>query len=99
MKGAIRAFTSTSKSQAKHGLGCCPGQTGHDIFPDAMVKNSNCPGYKYKEAPTMCLEGAKNASTQGSHGLEHNNLTKAMTTYKAESGPTISYKDAKKTFD
>lgn len=92
----MRVVTSKSKSQAKHGLGCCPGQTGHHILPDAMVKNANCPGYKYKEAPTMCLEGAKNAPTHGSHGLAHSNLTKAMATYKAESGPTISYKDAKK---
>lgn len=77
--------------------GCCRGQTGHHIIPDSMVKNAGCPGYKYEEAPVMCLEGTSNLKGWGSHGTAHQILKTSMDEYKADTGSeTISYKDAKK---
>jgi len=89
--------SSKAKSQAKHGGGCCPGQTGHHILPNAMVEDAGCPGYDYKNAPTICLEGAKNGPTHGSHGMAHDRLKQAMDIYKHETGKDkLSYEDAKK---
>ncbi|NHZ81342.1 hypothetical protein F2P44_18975 [Massilia sp. CCM 8695] len=88
---------SKAKSQAKHGHGCCPGQTGHHILPNAMVEGADCPGYDYDNAPTMCLEGANNAALHGSHGMAHNNLKVAMFDYTKKTGKSkLSYADAKK---
>jgi len=94
-KSTVR--TNKAKSQAKHGGGCCPGQTGHHILPHAMVEGAGCDGYDYDNAPTMCLEGANNAATHGSHGMAHSNLKKAMALYTEETGKeTMSYTDARK---
>jgi hypothetical protein len=88
--------SSKAKSQAKHGGGCCPGQTGHHILPNAMVEGAGCPGYDYDSAPTMCLEGAKNGPTHGSHGMAHHRLKQAMDRYRAlTSKDKLSYEDAK----
>lgn len=57
--------------------GCCPAQTGDHIIPkssffqtsfDAGDHMPGWEGYKYKEAPCICLEGG---SCSGSHGLRH----------------------------
>jgi hypothetical protein len=89
--------SNKAKSQAKHGSGCCPGQTGHHILPNAMVEGAGCPGYDYDSAPTMCLEGAKNGPAHGSHGMAHHRLTKAMDGYKTLTGKDkLPYEDAKK---
>jgi hypothetical protein len=88
---------SKAKSQAKHGNGCCPGQTGHHILPDSMVKEAGCPGYDQDKAPVMCLEGRNNCETHGSHGGAHGALKETMSDYKTDSSSdTISYEDAKK---
>jgi len=79
-------------AQARHGNGCCPGQTGHHILPDAMVKDADCPGYDYDMAPTVCLEGTKNGKEHGSHGMAHGNLKESIGGYKEKfSKDTISY--------
>lgn len=71
-----------NKSQAQHGQGCCPGQTGHHILPNAMFTKTNCPGYSYEDAPTMCLEGTSNSEGWGSHGDAHANLKKSVHRYR-----------------
>lgn len=80
---------SRNKNYVDDGKGCCPGQTGHHVIPDAAVKNAGCEGYKYKEAPTICLEGQDN--TYGSHGRAHKELTKSITNYRLKHGDKISY--------
>jgi hypothetical protein len=90
-----RVANNKAKSQAKHGLGCCPGQTGHHILPDAMVGDL-CPGYDYDKAPTMCLEGTQNGEKHGSHGMAHGALKKSIDIYKKfAKKDTLSYQEAK----
>jgi len=56
---------------------CCPPQTPHHVVPGSQfVKpsgggplNQGVKGYKYDEAPCICVEG--NSQTQGSHGGIH----------------------------
>jgi hypothetical protein len=84
-------------AQARHGNGCCPGQTGHHILPDAMVDPAKCPGYDYDMAPTVCLEGTNNHAGHGSHGMAHGNLKTSIQRYKTRTKKdTIPYADAKK---
>jgi len=47
--------------------GCCPGQTGHHLIYDAMVKH--CSGYKRSQAPTVCVEGSN--QNNGTHKDVH----------------------------
>jgi hypothetical protein len=59
------------------GKGCCPGQTGHHLLPEAMF--AHCPNYTsatHKRAPTMCVEGANNSL--GSHGKAHRSLARVL---------------------
>lgn len=79
--------TKTADGQAKTGKGCCPGQTGHHLLPDAMFREPGAEKAgsgrdskpplkcwaKYTEggAPTICLEGTSNNPTNGSHGAFH----------------------------
>lgn len=70
-------YSQTGKTRAMGGKGCCPGQTGHHLLPEAMF--ADCPGYGAKEhaaAPTMCVEGATNAL--GSHGKAHRSLLQVL---------------------
>jgi len=84
--------TETSKTMA--GKGCCPGQTGHHILPHAMTKGGQCPGYKKKKAPTVCVEGV--SWSHGSHGSMHEALGRRIASYKVErKKDTISYEDAR----
>jgi hypothetical protein len=76
------AYKDNEKQNVDKGLGCCPGQTAHHIIPDAAAKGAGCKDYKYKEAPTICLEGQDN--TYGSHGRAHKALGKAMKQYNGE---------------
>ncbi|MBE5314553.1 MAG: DUF4150 domain-containing protein [Xanthomonadales bacterium] len=74
--------------------GCCPGQTGHHLIPDAMIKTEpgkdslGCENYKssaHASAPTVCVEGVNHS--QGSHGRMHDNLAdelQAQTTASAK---------------
>jgi GHH signature containing HNH/Endo VII superfamily nuclease toxin 2 len=64
--------TETAAEQAQKGQGCCPGQTGHHIIPDAAAKGAGCEGYTKGSAPVICLEGASN--NHGSHGMAHQTL-------------------------
>jgi len=84
-------------AQARHGNGCCPGQTGHHVLPDAMVSGANCDGYDYESAPTVCLEGTNNHAGHGSHGMAHVNLKASIDRYRTRAKKdTMSYTDAKK---
>jgi uncharacterized protein DUF4150/HNH/endonuclease VII toxin of polymorphic toxin system len=68
---AMRCFLRPH-SPTKDEQGCCPGQTPHHIPPTSCIKNSsgNYPsGYKYGNAPCVCLEGAN--QYVGSHGMNH----------------------------
>jgi len=82
-----------AKDAAKSGQGCCPGQTGHHVIPDSMVKGNPC--YKGKgKAPVICLEGANNS--HGSHGQAHAALKTSMSNYRKKSGKsTIDYEAAR----
>jgi hypothetical protein len=82
-----------ARDAAKSGEGCCPGQTGHHVIPDAMMKDNPC--YKGKgKAPVICLEGTNN--NQGSHGRAHSALKGRMDNYRKTTGKsTISYEDAR----
>jgi hypothetical protein len=85
-----------ARSQARHGNGCCPGQTGHHIIPHAMVKDAGCTSYDYQGAPTICMEGVNNAAKHGSHGKAHANAQKAVIARLKEGmSKTISYEEAK----
>ncbi|MFC3156035.1 HNH/endonuclease VII fold toxin-2 domain-containing protein, partial [Gilvimarinus japonicus] len=98
--------TKSKKKTVKDGNGCCPGQTGHHIMPNAMFKDKDnksvCPGYNYNEAPVMCLEGTNNAKGWGSHGSAHSNLEVDMKHYRDErfeknqNTDVISYKEGSK---
>jgi len=56
--------------------GCCPGQTGHHLIPDVMVKTGTCSGYSKGSAPTVCVEGA--TQNHGTHKLVHDNMDNAV---------------------
>ncbi|QIL80760.1 hypothetical protein G7047_13240 [Diaphorobacter sp. HDW4A] len=73
-----------ASSNPLKGKGCCPGQTGHHLLPEAMFKN--CPAYtdkgsnsSHQSAPTICVEGVNNS--HGSHGLMHGALEALMKKY------------------
>ncbi len=84
-------------AQARHGNGCCPGQTGHHILPDAMVASANCPGYDYDSAPTICMEGTNNHAAHGSHGMAHGKLKTSMDEYRRQHNKnSMPYAEAKK---
>ncbi len=66
-------FNQTGHAAALNGKGCCPGQTGHHLLPEAMF--DHCKNYgtsQHSNAPTMCVEGANNSL--GSHGKAHKSL-------------------------
>ncbi len=61
--------------------GCCPGQTGHHIFPDAWGKalkkkalntDEGCKKYTSGGAPVVCVEGT--GRYNGSHGKIHKKM-------------------------
>lgn len=87
-------YKATENPASKKGDGCCPGQTGHHVIPDAAA--NSCPGYNHDEAPTICLEGTSN--NHGSHGLAHQNLKKTMADYNGAGQPPkpISFGDMQK---
>ncbi len=83
----------------RDGTGCCPGQTGHHLIPDAAAKSAGCTGYHENNAPVMCLEGTRNNAGWGTHGNAHQALKERLRSYRerrAASGlspNTISYND------
>jgi hypothetical protein len=66
-------YNQTGTAAAMNGKGCCPGQTGHHLLPEAMF--DHCKNYgpaQHANAPTICVEGATNR--HGSHGAAHEKL-------------------------
>ncbi|WP_354684936.1 HNH/endonuclease VII fold toxin-2 domain-containing protein [Cupriavidus necator] len=81
------------KTGGAGGAGCCPGQTGHHLIPDAAVKDAGCNGYNYEEAPTVCAEGTGN-SHGGSHQALHDELDKRMKKHvNTTRSQAITYED------
>jgi hypothetical protein len=72
--------------------GCCPGQTGHHLIPNAyMDGKSICDKYTEGSAPTVCSEGTN--WKHGSHGKIHSETELAI---KDEvSGGEVEYEDAR----
>lgn len=67
----------TGSAAAMKGKGCCPGQTGHHLLPEAMFDHcKNYNGSQHANAPTMCVEGANNSL--GSHGKAHKSLLNVL---------------------
>ena len=72
--------------------GCCPGQTGHHMIPDAYMNGAKiCSGYDYDKAPVVCAEGTN--QYHGSHGAMHMSMEKHVR--GSLDGNKISYKDAR----
>lgn len=63
-----------SKVESANGGGCCPGQTGHHLIPEASLKDQ-CPKYDHAMAPTVCVEGF--SQNHGSHQRAHQALARA----------------------
>ena len=88
-------YNQTGSGPAMAGKGCCPGQTGHHLLPEAMF--AHCSNYgptEHKRAPTMCVEGATNSL--GSHGKAHRSML-AVLNEKYDSvpfGATMTKADA-----
>ena len=71
--------------------GCCPGQTGHHLLPEAWLSDSKC-GYSksvHNKAPTVCAEGV--GHSDGTHGTFH---TKTDEVSKKHLGEQVSIKRA-----
>lgn len=67
-----------SKTDRNKGVdrGCCTGQQGHHLIPQAAMKGVDCPGYKDSDAPVVCVEGGRGSG--GSHERIHNNYDIAL---------------------
>lgn len=65
-------YEETEDPKSLQGKGCCPGQTGHHLIPDKMMQGVDCPGYDYKKAPNICVEGVN--QYHGSHNQIHKRL-------------------------
>ena len=82
-----------AREAAQSGDGCCPGQTGHHVMPDSMMKGNPCYGGEGK-APVICVEGTNNS--HGSHGGAHGRLKESMADYRAKTGKSkIPYEQAR----
>ncbi|MDR2153824.1 MAG: hypothetical protein LBE78_02175 [Burkholderiaceae bacterium] len=80
-------FRETGAPAALRGNGCCPGQTGHHILPEAMFKE--CKNYKHRQAPTMCVEGANNS--HATHGEAHVELSNQLKDIKYKNGKPVPF--------
>ena len=74
------------------GKGCCPGQTGHHLIPEAMAR-PGCASYSHAKAPVVCVEGNNNA--QGTHGQIHTALKELTDDFKLGGGTSLSYLKAR----
>ncbi|MCU7850388.1 MAG: DUF4150 domain-containing protein [Candidatus Thiodiazotropha sp. (ex Lucinoma kastoroae)] len=70
-----------SKVESANNGGCCPGQTGHHLIPEASVKGA-CPNYDHGAAPTVCAEGT--SQNMGSHKRLHQALAGEHQTLAAD---------------
>lgn len=84
-----------ARDAARTGEGCCPGQTGHHILPNAMLQGLDCYDGKSNHAPTICLEGADN--TNGSHGGAHTRLQGIIQAHRRSpnGGESMTYPQAR----
>jgi hypothetical protein len=84
-----------SEVESSNNGGCCPGQTGHHLIPEASIKGA-CPNYDHGAAPTVCVEGT--SQNFGSHKRAHQALAnehKALAKYgKLASDGTMSMDDS-----
>ncbi|EOF5082578.1 PAAR-like domain-containing protein [Salmonella enterica] len=71
----VRYDDTKGYRESFEGKGCCPGQTGHHLIPEAMAK-SGCENYNHDEAPVICVEGVN--QYQGSHKTVHDRLHLAV---------------------
>jgi hypothetical protein len=69
--GNLIGQKGNSKVEAANAGGCCPGQTGHHLIPEASLKQQ-CPNYNHSMAPTVCVEGF--SQNHGSHKRAHEAL-------------------------
>jgi len=73
-------FGKGNRADPATGKGCCPGQTGHHLIPEAMTKAEDgtllCKNYHHGKAPTVCVEGYNHSV--GTHGLVHNKMDEAV---------------------
>lgn len=84
--------TSASGKSLRAREGCCPGQTGHHLIPDAYLKQGQgCSDYKYGKAPVVCAEGVNDY--HGSHGAAHTALT-SFARKGADGAGNIPYDEA-----
>jgi len=83
-------YNNSKKPQINKGEGCCPGQTGHHVIPDAAMKGNPCYSGEGK-APTICLEGTN--QHHGSHGKAHGKLAEKLSRKLISNGDPISYKN------
>ncbi len=89
-----------SSGNKQSNKGCCKGQTGHHLMPDAWftetgqrgAKSSGvCPGgYSEKKSPVVCAEGTSH-SLGGSHSRMHKNTD----TLAAQTMDDFSYDNAR----
>ncbi|MCY1357105.1 GHH signature containing HNH/Endo VII superfamily nuclease toxin 2 [compost metagenome] len=83
-------YNNSKKPQVNKGEGCCPGQTGHHVIPDAAMKGNSCYSGEGK-APTICLEGTN--QHHGSHGKAHDELNNILEDRNINIGDPISYEN------
>jgi hypothetical protein len=69
--GNLLGQRGKSKVESANNGGCCPGQTGHHLIPEASLKEQ-CPNYQHSMAPTVCVEGF--SQNHGSHQRAHQAL-------------------------
>ena len=78
----VRYDNTKSYKDSFDGKGCCPGQTGHHLIPEAMAKSA-CSPYQHDQAPVICVEGIN--QHQGSHKTAHDRLDKQLEGFKGDS--------------
>ncbi len=72
--------TKTAEGQAASGKGCCPGQTGHHVLPDAMFRDPDA-----KNAETDIVDG----EASGGSGRDAQKTLRCWDHYKCDDAPTI----------
>ena len=92
--------TDAGSGGMKGSKGCCPGQTGHHLIPEAFMSGSGCqgrgnPAKHYANAPTVCVEGTN--QNHGSHGALHAATTEMLLTKKGRLLPDrkMDYEDVR----
>ena len=75
--------------------GCCPGQTGHHLIPEAWLKDEDkklrCKKYNHNAAPTVCAEGYD--GRYGTHGEAHGWLNETLNE-RGKTSQTVTMNEA-----